>query len=131
MYNLESRCRCRSLACDALHFQIENHYPFSHRIEARQFSIRIDRLRRTSGWESGLVRGRRRWRWERIDAAGLPFLATMFHAVGLNVMDARESKRDILEASRRALRDISKDVAGIKSRAENPRRYWADGLYIL
>ena len=64
------------------------------------------------------VRGRRRWRWERIDGAGLPFLATMFHAVGLNVMDARESKRDILEASRRALRDMLRrgqqySVAGI------------------
>ena len=59
----------------------------------------------------------------------------MFHAVGLNVMDARESKEDILEASRRALRDMiakvvveerdQQDVAWHKSRAEteNPRRY--------
>jgi hypothetical protein len=37
----------------------------------------------------------------------------MFHAVGLNVMDPRENKSDVLEASRRALRDmIAKVVAG-------------------
>jgi len=32
----------------------------------------------------------------------------MFHAVGLNVMDPRENKSDVLEASRRrrALRDM-------------------------
>ena len=39
-------------------------------------------------------------------ALGLPFLATIFHAVGLNVMDPSERKRDVLEASRRAVRDM-------------------------
>jgi len=29
----------------------------------------------------------------------------MFQAVGLNIMDPRENKSDVLEASRRALRD--------------------------
>jgi hypothetical protein len=37
---------------------------------------------------------------------GLPFLATMFHAVGLNVIDARERKRDVLDASTRAPKDM-------------------------
>jgi len=36
----------------------------------------------------------------------IPFLATMFHAVGLNVMDPSERKRDVLDASTRALRDM-------------------------
>ena len=39
-------------------------------------------------------------------ADDLPFLATMFHAVGLNVIDPRERKRDVLDASTRALRDM-------------------------
>ena len=30
----------------------------------------------------------------------------MFHAVGLNVMDPREHKSDVLEASRTAFRDM-------------------------
>jgi hypothetical protein len=37
---------------------------------------------------------------------GLPFLATIFHAVGLKVMSPSERKRDVLEASRRAVRDM-------------------------
>jgi hypothetical protein len=37
---------------------------------------------------------------------GSPFLATIFHAVGLNVIDPRERKRDILDESMRALRDM-------------------------
>ncbi|KAN0120684.1 hypothetical protein V8E52_003953 [Russula decolorans] len=37
---------------------------------------------------------------------GLPFLATIFHAEGLNVIDSRERKRDVLDASTRALRDM-------------------------
>ena len=37
---------------------------------------------------------------------GLPFRATMFHAVGLNVMDARERKSDDLDVSTRALKDM-------------------------
>jgi hypothetical protein len=53
----------------------------------------------------------------------------MFHAVGLNVMDPMENKSDVLEASRRALRDIIAEVVERpakthgwqKSRAENPR----------
>ena len=45
-------------------------------------------------------------RRRRRDADDLPFLATMFHAVGLNVIDARERKRDVLDASTRALRDM-------------------------
>ena len=52
----------------------------------------------------------RRGRGDASDRAsrrsGLPFLATMFHAVGLNVMDARERKRDVLDASRRASRGM-------------------------
>jgi hypothetical protein len=43
---------------------------------------------------------------ERAHGYGLPFLATMFHAVGLNVMDARERKRDDFDVSRRASRDM-------------------------
>jgi len=39
-------------------------------------------------------------------AYGLPFLATMFHAVGLNVIDARERKREVLDVSTRTLRDM-------------------------
>jgi hypothetical protein len=39
-------------------------------------------------------------------ALGLPFLATIFHAVGLNVMDTSERKRDVLEASTRVVRDM-------------------------
>ena len=39
-------------------------------------------------------------------ATGLPFWATKFHAVGLNVMDARERKRDNLDESTKALRDM-------------------------
>jgi hypothetical protein len=39
----------------------------------------------------------------RQGADGLPFLATMFHAVGLKVIDPRERKRDVLDASTRAL----------------------------
>jgi hypothetical protein len=34
----------------------------------------------------------------------------MFHAAGLNVMDAREMKRDVLDTSRRALRDMIYEV---------------------
>jgi hypothetical protein len=48
----------------------------------------------------------------RRGADGLPFLATMFHAVGLKVIDARERKRDVLEASTRALRDMIAVVVG-------------------
>ena len=43
---------------------------------------------------------------QRRGADGLPFLATMFHAVGLNVIDARERKRDVLDVSTRALKDM-------------------------
>jgi hypothetical protein len=39
-------------------------------------------------------------------ALGLPFLATIVHAVGLNVMNPSERKRDVLEASTRAVRDM-------------------------
>jgi hypothetical protein len=39
-------------------------------------------------------------------ALDLPFLATIFHAVGLNVMDPSERKRDVLEVSRRAVGDM-------------------------
>ena len=39
--------------------------------------------------------------------AGLPFRATMFHAVGLNVIDARERKRDTLDASTKVMRDMT------------------------
>jgi hypothetical protein len=35
-----------------------------------------------------------------------PCRATIFHAVGLKVMDAKERYRDVLDTSRRALRDI-------------------------
>jgi hypothetical protein len=42
----------------------------------------------------------------RRGADGVPFLATMFHAVGLNVIDPRERKREVLDASTRALRDM-------------------------
>ena len=38
---------------------------------------------------------------------GLPFLATIFHTVGLNVMDPSERNKDILEVSTRALRDMA------------------------
>ena len=38
---------------------------------------------------------------------GLPFLATIFHTVGLNVIDPSEMKRDVLDVSMRALRDIA------------------------
>ena len=38
-------------------------------------------------------------------ALGPPFLAIIFHAIGLNVMNPSESKREILEASTRAVRD--------------------------
>jgi hypothetical protein len=44
----------------------------------------------------------------------------MFHAVGLNVMDARESKRDIVEVSRRALRDMIAKVVV----EERPAKTW-------
>ena len=37
---------------------------------------------------------------------GSPFLATMFHAVGLNVIDARERKSDVLDESMREVRDM-------------------------
>ena len=37
---------------------------------------------------------------------GLPFLATMLHAAGLNVMNPSERKRDILDVSTKALRDM-------------------------
>ena len=37
----------------------------------------------------------------------LPFLATIFHTVGLNVMDPSERRRDVLDASTRALRDMT------------------------
>jgi len=39
-------------------------------------------------------------------ALSLPFLAMIFHAVGLNVMDPSERKRDVLEASTRVVRDM-------------------------
>jgi|SRR6267142_2855756 len=58
---------------------------------------------------SSLVRRGRGRRCERAveqTGSGLPFLAMMFHAAGLNVMDAREMKRDVLDTSRRALRDM-------------------------
>lgn len=42
-------------------------------------------------------------RFERLDGPCLPFLATMFHAVGLNVIDPRERKSDVLDTSREAL----------------------------
>ena len=45
-----------------------------------------------------------RWAERRPD---LPFLATIFHTVGLNVMDPREIKRDVLDVSTRALRDMA------------------------
>jgi hypothetical protein len=48
-----------------------------------------------------LARGWRRWRWECINGPGLQFLTTIFHAIGLNIMDPRECKSDVLEASRR------------------------------
>ena len=38
---------------------------------------------------------------------GLPFLATIFHTVGLNVMDPSERNRDVLDVSTRALRDMA------------------------
>jgi hypothetical protein len=38
--------------------------------------------------------------------SGLPFFAMMFHAAGLNVMDAREMTRDVLDTPRRELRDM-------------------------
>jgi hypothetical protein len=39
-------------------------------------------------------------------AISLPFLATIFHTVGLKVMDPSERKREDLDASMRALRDM-------------------------
>jgi hypothetical protein len=39
-------------------------------------------------------------------ALGLPFLATKFHAAGLNVMNPSERKRDVLEVSTREVRDM-------------------------
>lgn len=37
---------------------------------------------------------------------GLPFLATTFHPIGVSAMDTRERKRDVLEGSRRVVRDM-------------------------
>lgn len=54
----------------------------------------------------GDIKGQLLIRMRRRDADGLPFLATMFHAVGLNVIDPRERKRDVLDVSTRALRDM-------------------------
>jgi hypothetical protein len=61
----------------------------------------------------------------------------MFHAVGLNVMDPRENKSDVLEASRRALRDMiakvvveerpAKTWRGISHGPRIHGVYWADG----
>jgi hypothetical protein len=39
-------------------------------------------------------------------ALGPPFLAAIFHAVGLNAMDPSERKRDVLEVSTREVRDM-------------------------
>jgi hypothetical protein len=39
-------------------------------------------------------------------ALGLPFLATTFHDAGMNAMNPSERKRDVLEASTRASRDM-------------------------
>ena len=36
----------------------------------------------------------------------LPFLATMFHAAGLNVMNPSERKREVLEISTMAVSDM-------------------------
>jgi hypothetical protein len=36
----------------------------------------------------------------------LPFLATIFHIAGLKAMDPSERKRDVLDASTKALRDM-------------------------
>ena len=47
----------------------------------------------------------------------LPFLATMFHAVGLNVIDAKESKSDVLDTSRKALGDMIAKVV-VKEKGE-------------
>ena len=49
-------------------------------------------------------------RCERLDGSYLPFLATMFHAVGLNVIDPMERKSDVLDTSRKALRDMFAEV---------------------
>jgi hypothetical protein len=38
---------------------------------------------------------------------GLPFLATIFHAIGLNVIDPSERKREVLDVSTRVLRDMA------------------------
>ena len=47
---------------------------------------------------------------ERLDGSCLPFLATMFHAVGLNVIDPKERKSDVLDTSRKALSDMIAEV---------------------
>ena len=39
-------------------------------------------------------------------AFGPPFLAMIFHAVGLNAIDPSEMKRDVLEVSTREVRDM-------------------------
>ena len=39
-------------------------------------------------------------------AFSVPFLAMVFHAIGLNAMHPSESKRDVLETSTMAVRDM-------------------------
>ena len=46
----------------------------------------------------------------------------MFHAVGLNVIDAKERKRDILDTSRKALGDMIAKVVVEEKRREPTRR---------
>src|SRR6266851_6181101 len=48
--NVQSRFQWQPLACYVICFQIENRYPFSHRVKVRQFSTCFDLLRWISGW---------------------------------------------------------------------------------
>jgi len=43
----------------------------------------------------------------------------MFHAVGLNVIDPRERKNDVLDTSRKALGDM---IANVVVEGRDPRR---------
>jgi hypothetical protein len=52
----------------------------------------------------------------RLDGSCLPFLARMFHAKGLNVIDAKERKSDVLDTSRKVLGDMIAKVV-VKDRA--------------